>query len=629
MKINITNGSIEYDGEPILTEINFTVNEKDRIALVGRNGCGKTSLLKALTGEVEMVEGTGEEKFSFSVTRDASIGYLKQISFDDENRTLTDEVLSSYQSLLDLQEKLNASLEKLQNDATPGNISEYSRLHELFEFSGGYTYQTECKTAIKKFGFSDEEANKPLNCFSGGQRTKIALLKLLLSKPDLLLLDEPTNHLDVEAVTWLEGYLKNYKNAFIVVSHDRFFLDKVANVVYEIEYGETHRYKGNYTNFTVLKRQEYDKAMRDAVIKKREIERLQKIVDKFRYKAGKAAMAQAKLSQIKRIGQVDEPRRYDEKTFKSDFKPLRDTVRKTVVIDKLVFGYNKPLGEISAIVEAGDKIGIIGANGTGKSTLIKTVVGNIPQISGKVNFGVHTDIGYFEQTLAQTQSENTVLYEFQKDFPSFSDTEARTKLGAFLLTGEDVFKRVCDLSGGEKVRFALGKIMYKRPNLLLLDEPTNHLDIVGKETFENMLASYTGTIMVVSHDRYLINKICNRLIVFEKNGPIVFDGTYEEYLDKKEAVIVEEKKENLKEKKQKTVGGEKENRKREHRIAVLEEKINALDKEISLLNERLNFPEIACDYVKILEIEKQLEALNENLLPLMEEWETLSVLNEN
>lgn len=314
---------------------------------------------------------------------------------------------------------------------------------------------------MKKFGFSNEDMQKPLCEFSGGQRTKISLLKLLLSKPDVLLLDEPTNHLDLEAIEWLENYLCAYKKSCVIVSHDRMFLDKIVNVVYEIEYGETKRYQGNYTSFTAQKQQAYDKALKDSIMRKKEIDRLSALVERFRYKAKKAAMAQAKLKQIERIGEVGTPSNFDTATFKSNFQPERETVEKAVVLDKLVFGYDKPLGQINTIIKRGDKVGIIGQNGCGKSTLVKTIVHKLKPLGGSATFGLHAQVGYFDQTSTQSFSTLTVLEDFQNEFPMLSNTEARSALGAFMLSGDDVIKRICDLSGGEKVRLALCKILRK------------------------------------------------------------------------------------------------------------------------------------------------------------------------
>lgn len=626
MRIEIINGSVEYDGNTVLSEINFSVSDKEKIALVGRNGSGKTSILKCISGEVPLVSGTGDEKFSFSISGAPKIGYLQQVSLNDE-LTFRQEILSAYKDVVELENKLQNLLDKMSENPSDENVGAYSRAMERFENIGGYLYKKEYLTAVSKFGFSAEDLDKKLSCFSGGQRTKIALMKLLLEKPDVLLLDEPTNHLDIAAVEWLEGYLKNYKNSVVIVSHDRMFLDRIVGVVYEIEYGVTTRYKGNYTAFLAQKQQAYDKALKDAKWKSAEIDRLRKIVERFRYKATKAAMAQSKLKEIERLGTVETPRRFDTSTFASSFQPEYESVRDALFVKDLVFGYDKPLGEISLAVERGQKIGVIGSNGTGKSTLLKTITGLIPPLSGDVRFGVKTRVGYFDQTIAATKSELSVLEDFRAEFPELNDGEIRKTLGGFLLSGDDVFKCVKDLSGGEKVRLALSKIFRRRPNFLILDEPTNHMDIIGKETLEKLLMDFSGTVIVVSHDRYLINRVAKSLIVFENGGVRYFDGTFDEYEEKEKETAEEVAKE--KPEKTKKTGGEryvesKEEARRKHRVEFLEKKITALEEELSLAQAKLDDETVNTDYKKVMAVEEEIKTIEEKLDPLITEWTELS-----
>lgn len=626
MRIEIINGSVEYDGNTVLSEINFSVSDKEKIALVGRNGSGKTSILKCISGEVPLVSGTGDEKFSFSISGAPKIGYLQQVSLNDE-LTLRQEILSAYKDVVGLENKLQILLDKMSENPSDENVGAYSRAMERFENIGGYLYKKEYLTAVSKFGFSAEDLDKKLSCFSGGQRTKIALMKLLLEKPDVLLLDEPTNHLDIAAVEWLEGYLKNYKNSVVIVSHDRMFLDRIVGVVYEIEYGVTTRYKGNYTAFLAQKQQAYDKALKDAKWKSAEIDRLRKIVERFRYKATKAAMAQSKLKEIERLGTVETPRRFDTSTFASSFQPEYESVRDALFVKDLVFGYDKPLGEISLAVERGQKIGVIGSNGTGKSTLLKTITGLIPPLSGDVRFGVKTRVGYFGQTIAATKSELSVLEDFRAEFPELNDGEIRKTLGGFLLSGDDVFKCVKDLSGGEKVRLALSKIFRRRPNFLILDEPTNHMDIIGKETLEKLLMDFSGTVIVVSHDRYLINRVAKSLIVFENGGVRYFDGTFDEYEEREKETAEEVAKE--KPEKTKKTGGEryvesKEEARRKHRVEFLEKKITALEEELSRVQAKLDDETVNTDYKKVMAVEEEIKTIEEKLDPLITEWTELS-----
>jgi ATPase components of ABC transporters with duplicated ATPase domains len=350
------------------------------------------------------------------------------------------------------------------------------------------------------------------------------------------------------------------------------------------------------------------------------------VVERFRYKANKAAMAQAKLAQIRRIGTVDDPSRYDTRTFRTSFNPAEQTTEKTLVMDKLTFGYDVPLGTVSIIVTKGDKVGIIGANGCGKSTLIHTLMRGIPALSGTANFGVQTKIGYFDQTLTQASSEDSVLDSFREEFPSLTDTEVRTALGSFMFSGNDVFKKVCDLSGGEKVRLALCRILKHCPNVLILDEPTNHMDIVGKESFESLLCDYTGTIIVVSHDRYLINKVCNRLIVFEEDGVKVYDCGYTEYeeLSAAKQRDVGTSRTSSKQKNKSYVSDSKEAARRQHRIAFLENKITQIEGEIAALRAECERPEVACDYKRVIEIDNDIAVLEGRLEPFLSEWESLS-----
>lgn len=626
MRIEIINGSVEYDGNTVLSEINFSVSDKEKIALVGRNGSGKTSILKCISGEVPLVSGTGDEKFSFSISGAPKIGYLQQVSLNDE-LTLRQEILSAYKDVVELENKLQILLDKMSENPSDENVGAYSRAMERFENIGGYLYKKEYLTAVSKFGFSAEDLDKKLSCFSGGQRTKIALMKLLLEKPDVLLLDEPTNHLDIAAVEWLEGYLKNYKNSVVIVSHDRMFLDRIVGVVYEIEYGVTTRYKGNYTAFLAQKQQAYDSALKDAKWKSAEIDRLRKIVERFRYKATKAAMAQSKLKEIERLGTVETPRRFDTSTFASSFQPEYESVRDALFVKDLVFGYDKPLGEISLAVERGQKIGVIGSNGTGKSTLLKTITGIIPPLSGDVRFGVKTRVGYFDQTIAATKSELSVLEDFRAEFPELNDGEIRKTLGGFLLSGDDVFKCVKDLSGGEKVRLALSKIFRRRPNFLILDEPTNHMDIIGKETLEKLLMDFSGTVIVVSHDRYLINRVAKSLIVFENGGVRYFDGTFDEYEEREKETAEEVAKE--KPEKTKKTGGEryvesKEEARRKHRVEFLEKKITALEEELSRAQAKLDDETVNTDYKKVMAVEEEIKTIEEKLDPLLTEWTELS-----
>lgn len=517
MNLKITNGSVEYGAETILEEINIEIKEKEKIAIIGRNGAGKSTLLKAIINNDLLTQGTGEEKFNIYKEGNPVIGYLKQMEFEDDQITMIDEILKVYKPITNLEQKIEQIVEKMQTDKSEELAKEYSKAMDRYEFLDGYTYKKEYETAINKFGFSSEDKSKKISEFSGGQRTKIAFIKLLLSKPDILLLDEPTNHLDIETIEWLEQYLKNYSKSVVIVSHDRMFLNKIVNKVYEIEYGVTTAYSGNYTFFEEQKKINYEKQLKDYEYQQKEIKRLNDIVTRFKYKPTKAKMAMSKLKQIERMVKIEAPNKYDLTTFKTNFIIEKQSGKDVLFAKDLEIGYDKTLQKISLNVYRGQKIGIIGENGMGKSTLLKTLVGIIPKISGEFEFGHNVQIGYFDQQMALLDSEKTVLEDFSEEFPNLTTTELRNSLAAFMFYGEDVFKKINMLSGGEKVRLQLCKILKKGPNLLILDEPTNHMDIIGKESLELLLKEYTGTIIFVSHDRFFVNKIADTLLIFTKH----------------------------------------------------------------------------------------------------------------
>ena len=517
MNFKITNGSVEYGAETILEEINIEIKEKEKIAIIGRNGAGKSTLLKAIINNDLLTQGTGEEKFNIYKEGNPVIGYLKQMEFEDDQITMIDEILKVYKPITNLEQKIEQIVEKMQTDKSEELAKEYSKAMDRYEFLDGYTYKKEYETAINKFGFSSEDKLKKISEFSGGQRTKIAFIKLLLSKPDILLLDEPTNHLDIETIEWLEQYLKNYSKSVVIVSHDRMFLNKIVNKVYEIEYVVTTAYSGNYTFFEEQKKINYEKQLKDYEYQQKEIKRLNDIVTRFKYKPTKAKMAMSKLKQIERMVKIEAPNKYDLTTFKTNFIIEKQSGKDVLFAKDLEIGYDKTLQKISLNVYRGQKIGIIGENGIGKSTLLKTLVGIIPKISGEFEFGHNVQIGYFDQQMALLDSEKTVLEDFSEEFPNLTTTELRNSLAAFMFYGEDVFKKINMLSGGEKVRLQLCKILKKGPNLLILDEPTNHMDIIGKESLELLLKEYTGTIIFVSHDRFFVNKIADTLLIFTKH----------------------------------------------------------------------------------------------------------------
>ena len=633
MLLKIVNGGVSFGADTVLERIDFEIKEREKIAIVGRNGAGKSTLLKCITGEVPLEEGTGEDAFSFSKAKNCTVGYLKQIAFEDESKSLLDEILTVFKPIIDTENKMQALLLEMENSSDEKKVKEYSSLSERFEFLGGYTYKKEYSVMIKKFGFTEQDKLKKISEFSGGQRTKIAFMKLLLSHPDILLLDEPTNHLDVTAIKWLEGYIKNYKSAVVTVSHDRMFVERTVDKVYEIEYGETRVYKGNYSDFERQKRENYQKQLKDHEYQQEEIKRLMRLIERFRYKATKAKMVQSKLKQIERMKIVDKPDRYDLKTFHADFEPNVESVKNVLFVKDLEIGYDFPLCKVTFELLKGQKLGVIGDNGIGKSTLLKTLVRDIKPLLGEFNFGLKTEIGYFNQQMAEYTSEKTVFEDFHDLFPRLNQTEVRSSLGAFLFSGEDVFKKVSDLSGGERVRLALCKMFKKRPNFLILDEPTNHMDVVGKETLENMLSAYEGTVIVVSHDRYFINKVADRLLVLDNGRADFYPFGFSEYEELKNREEEQSSLDKVQLKNQtdgdvpvqkqakKTFSTPLKDRgKKERRIKKLEELITLAEGEKDTLSKLLQSPEVYSDYIKVSEIQNEIEKIDKVLDEYSTEW---------
>lgn len=601
MYLKITNGSIEINNKVILEDINFLIKNNEKVGLVGRNGSGKTTLLKGITGQIPFTNGYDKlhiEKDKFK------IGYVSQENLTDPDTLLIDYIRSSYREIINIEKNLESLEKEMSNSYKEETLIKYNELLESYDFLGGYTYKKEYITALNKFGFNTDVYNKKISEFSGGELTKLSLLKLLLSRPDLLILDEPTNHLDITAIEWLENYLKEYKNNIILVSHDRMFLDSICNIIYLIEYGTTKKYVGNYTSYIKQREEEYIKALKDYNRQKKEIKRLEELVDRFRYKPTKAKMAMSKLKQIEKMVKIEKPETFDKKTFKINFNPTTTSYKDVLKLKNLSVGYTKELFNIDLNLEREDKLGIIGDNGIGKSTLIKTITGVIPPIKGKVILGQNVKYAYFSQQLENLNKENTIYDEIKNTFNEMTPLEVRTLLGNFNFKGDDVFKQIKDLSGGEKVRVSLCKILNSKPNLLILDEPTNHLDLINKETIESLLTDYKGTLIIVSHDRYLINKVCTKLLVIEKNKTTLYNYGYKEYLEKR--VVSDSPKVNKEEKPKK----EKKNIDKTNAKKIIEKEINDLESKVNLLNNELLKSEVYMDQLKSKDILLQIESLN-------------------
>lgn len=643
MKIKLNNISVSFGENTVLNNINFVVNDNDKVALIGRNGCGKSTLIKVITGEQEIDNSsTGDNANKIEKIGSFKVGQVKQITFDDENESLEGEILKAYSNILNVKKQMEELEKILENNSTEKLCEKYTKLCEEYDRIGGYTYKIEYNKALKNFGFSEEDKYKKISEFSGGQRTKIALIKLLLSKPDMLILDEPTNHLDILAIEWLEKYLQDYKKAIIVVSHDRAFLDKFVNVVYEIERGKITRYVGNYTKFVKDKELAYQKQLKEYNAYTQEVNRLQNLVDRFRYKATKASMTQSKIKQIDRIEVVEKPEIADMKAFSANIELNRESSTLVLRAEDLVIGYDKPLATLNFRLNKGDRLGIIGGNGIGKSTLLRTIMEKVPPLGGKLIFGTNLDIGYFDQqTVTSNIQSQTILNNYLDAFPHLSNGEARSDLGAFMFTQEDVYKNMQDLSGGELVRLALCKIFKKHPNFLILDEPTNHLDIVGKEALENLLLKYKGTILFVSHDRYFVNKLATSLIKFENGKAEFIKSTYQE-LKEQEAKQEQDKPapnaekllndiKEIQEDKPKVNDYilQKEKARNDAMAKKIERDIKTLESEIAKLQVEFQSPEICSDFKKLMEIETEIVNRQTKIDKLTERWFELTTPEEN
>ena len=621
MYLKITNAGVSINEKTILEEINLEIKEKSHIAVIGRNGAGKTTLLKALINNDLFESGVGEEKFNIFRSGKFEIGYLSQFNNINENKTLLEEILSVYKNIIDLEKNIERTEEKLANGASEKEIENYEELLEKYKLIGGYEYKKEYSTALINFGFKNQE-NKLISEFSGGEKTKIAFLKMLLSKPDLLLLDEPTNHLDIDAIEWLEEYLKKYPKSLIVISHDRMFINKIANIIIEIEYGKSEVYHGNYDYYKEEKNRRYVSSLKDYEYQQKEIKRLQSIADRFRYKPSKASMAMSKLKMIERMTKLSPPEKENLKTFNIKWTEFKESGKVVLKVNNLSVGYDKVLNTSSFELIKKERLGIIGENGTGKSTILKTIMGIIPKLNGDIEFGSNVTIGYFDQEQKTLNEGLTIYEEFKSKFPEMNDFEIRKSLASFLFYNEDLDKKIEVLSGGEKVRLELCEVIIKKPNLLILDEPTNHLDILSKVRLEEILKDYPGTILFVSHDRMFINNIANVLLVLKNKEAKYYNYTYAEYLERvkdKEFILEnknETKKSNSKPKNLKN-NEKKEIKKIEIEIKKKEEKIKEL--QISLYE-----PSIYNDYNKVNEINNEINKLEEELLELMTKLEEIN-----
>lgn len=672
MILSVSNITKSFGTDVILSEVSFHIEAGQKAAIVGINGAGKSTLLKIITGELTPDSGT------VSIQKDATIGILTQTQNLTDANNIYDEVLSVKADLLALEEnirRLEHSLRNLEGEELEQALNRYSRMNTEFENANGYAIKSEVTGVLKGLGFTEDEFSKTVDTLSGGQKTRVALAKLLLSKPDIIMLDEPTNHLDMDAIRWLEGFLGAYKGAVLLVAHDRYFLDKIVSKVIEIENTKAVSYDGNYTEFSKKK-----KALRDALIKQylnqqRDIKHQEAVIEKLKSfnREKSIKRAESREKQLAKVERIELPKELNAE-MDIRLEPNIESGNDVLTVRGLSKGFDGVtlFRDVDFEVKKGDKVAIIGANGTGKTTLMKILNGLLEPDSGSFKLGAKVYTGYYDQEHHVLNPEKTVFEEIQDTYPDMDNTRVRNVLAAFLFTGDDVFKLIRDLSGGEKGRVSLAKLMLSDANLLFLDEPTNHLDIISKEILEQAVASYKGTVVYVSHDRYFINKTATRIMELRNNGFLCFDGTYDYYLEKRDALL------KLHEEKQTSIlksaasssnisetiipvnnvpsngsyhstsetsdngitsdsSGSKgsredwenakkkqaETRKLENEFKKCEEEINRLETRNSEIDEEMQKPEIASSPSKLMELSTEHEKNSKELEKLMETWEEL------
>lgn len=525
--------------DEILSGVKLEVQHRDRVALVGRNGAGKSTLLKIIAGQMSYDSG------DIIIPKDIQIGYLEQHAGLNSTLTIWNEMMTIFESLL-AQEQLLRSLEQQMADPTVYEnptmyakvMSEYDQLQHTFKDAGGYQYESDIRSVLHGMQFYSEDYDKPISSLSGGQRTRLALAKLLLSKPDLLILDEPTNHLDIETLSWLESYLKGYEGAILIVSHDRYFLDQVVSIVYEVSRHRVTKYPGNYSAYLDEKAKNYERDVKLYERQQDEKAKLEDFIQKNIARASTTKMAQSRRKMLERTEWMESPDG-DEKSASFGFTIERQSGNDVLSVDELTIGYNDRTisSGINLRTFREDRIALVGPNGVGKSTLLKTIVKDLSPLGGSIRYGTNVQIGYYDQEQAKLSSNKSVLKELWDEWPLMNEKDIRTVLGRFLFSGEDVDKAVSSLSGGEKARLALAKLMMQKANFLILDEPTNHLDLDSKEVLENALIDYPGTLLFVSHDRYFINRIATKVVELSGTGSFEYLGDYDYYVEKKQELL--------------------------------------------------------------------------------------------
>ncbi|TVP87360.1 MAG: ABC transporter ATP-binding protein [Alkalicoccus sp.] len=619
-----------FGSEKILSNVKMEIKNRERVALVGRNGAGKSTLLKIFSGEHTYDEGR------LMIPKGVSMGYLAQDSGLDSDRSIWEEMLTVFEEIRTMEKELR----KLEEKMAGGDekvLADYDQLQQTFQQRGGFQYEADIRSILSGLNFAGFDYSTPVSSLSGGQKTRLALGKMLLSRPDLLILDEPTNHLDIDTLTWLENYLSGYDGAVLIVSHDRYFLDKVVDSVYELSFHQTKRFTGNYSRYLEEKAAMMDQEMKAFEKQQEEVKKMEEFIQKNLARASTSNRAKSRRKQLERMDKMDRPKD-DDKSASFQFHIDRQSGNDVLMLDHVAVAYNDSpplIQNISLDLSRGESVALIGPNGIGKSTLLKAITGRLKPAAGTIRYGSNVSIGYFDQEQTELTSNKTVLHELWDEYPQTNEKDIRTVLGNFLFSGDDVLKNVLDLSGGEKARLALAKLMMQKANLLVLDEPTNHLDLDSKEVLENALIDYPGTIIFVSHDRYFVNRMATRIAELTPEAVTSYLGDYDYYVEKKAetaelarlaAEETEQKEESapaaksdFKRNKEK----QREERQKQRRIEELEQFIEAEEEIAAGIEEDLCLPENFQDHEKSLELNDKLSESGKKIEYWMEEWESL------
>jgi len=640
--LNATNISKSFGSNEIIKDANFLVNEHEKVAIVGVNGAGKTTLLKILTGEEHADSG------NVILAKDAKLGYLRQINNVDSTLSIIDELYTVIEHILNMEKRMLEMQEQMQHlsgKELEDLYSSYTALTHSYELMDGYAAKSKVIGILKGLGFDENDFNRKINTLSGGQKTRVFLAKLLLEEPDIILLDEPTNHLDLRSIEWLESYLLNYKGAVIIVSHDRYFLDKIVSKVIDIENAEVQMYSGNYSDFSAKKQMLLDARMKEYLNQQQEIKHQEAVITKLKQfnREKSIKRAESRQKQLEKIDRVEAPVTHIE-NMRLSLDISKESGKDVLTVQNLSksFDEKKLFSNINFEIKRGERVAIIGDNGTGKTTLLKIINGILSPDTGEVIYGSNVSIAYYDQEHQVLHMDKTLFDEISDTYPDMNNTQIRNILAAFLFTGEDVYKKIGDLSGGERGRVSLVKLMLSKANFLLLDEPTNHLDILSKDVLESALNSFPGTICYVSHDRYFINKTATRILDLTGNRLLNYIGNYDYYIEKREAVEgaanlsnnnIEEKTAEISDSKQEWIENKTAQAQKKKILNALnkcEKEIEKLEDKISLIDEEFANPEISSNVGKLMELQKEKTTLEEKLEKLMNEWEELTLsLEEN